>query len=814
MYSFSADRQNELSAPQTLHAAVSNGENSKADTQPNIRIDENDPSVNSNSMNTDKKIQRGQGRLSAKDSSGNALTEEQLKYFKDSSLVDKSGRLLKLWHATKGTHTIFDPSKSNYDGKLFFSTSPIEMLDIESAKYTWSEDGTLMFNGEDITDINDGKVDSFTLDGYNVASYYVNAKKTLLDLTDSQRENLTQFIEENYPDIDAEEFVEMVDMYAYEERESEAFTKWLINNGYDSARIRETWGNGSDNYYIINPSPEQIKLTTNLDPSADPDTRFQFANPNNISFAEYVEKYSDTIHGQIVKGKYTMNASESARYNEIMKENSELRNVVASLNHELTRSDHDVDLKDVKKIVIGLVKSYNGDLTLVDDYATQIATVFNYIANTDQIDSDSVFKCITKVAEDIIKNSQSIDTTMQEENADILSELKDTPIQVSDEVKGGMGKEIYNELRKKYMGKLKLRNNEGIPVDSYYQELSSQYPWAFPESVVNPSDQLQAIADFIDSCEPRVFNEYEKYGMLTAATEQLALDIYEKYFDVRNAKLTFADKAENRVKKVEFEYKARIEKAKEQVRKSEQKKQAKIKDHYEDRISKLDEKRREQIFKMEREYKEKADAERMRRRESKARQELLRKAKRLNQMKKKTSGEVRAMIEELIGNLDLKSVYNNFNEAQHREMRFGIEASNIFSEFNNDKKYMQTLSGKHAEMVEITDRFGKTHQISKAGLMSLYFHRQNAQNMAHISGVMELRNGEIVEVVGGGVRIPNAEIYKQGDIKAAWERGYKVKLSVEGIDSAIKQAGNLATRRCITECIMPCLKDRPTNTKR
>jgi hypothetical protein len=77
VYSFSADRQNELSAPQTLHAAVSNGENSKADTQPNIRIDENDPSVNSNSMNTDKKIQRGQGRLSAKDSSGNALTVER-----------------------------------------------------------------------------------------------------------------------------------------------------------------------------------------------------------------------------------------------------------------------------------------------------------------------------------------------------------------------------------------------------------------------------------------------------------------------------------------------------------------------------------------------------------------------------------------------------------------------------------------------------------------------------------------------------------------------------------------------------------------
>ena len=84
----------------------------------------------------------------------------------------------------------------------------------------------------------------------------------------------------------------MVDMYDYEERESEAFTKWLINNGYDSARIRETWGSeSSDNYYIINPSSEQIKLTTNTTPTRDPDIRYSLSQ----SFEKQVD---DVINNQ------------------------------------------------------------------------------------------------------------------------------------------------------------------------------------------------------------------------------------------------------------------------------------------------------------------------------------------------------------------------------------------------------------------------------------------------------------------------------------------------------------------------------------
>ena len=179
-------------------------------------------SVNTNSMQNQQNNSKERFSLSAKlDSSGNSLSEEQQKYFSGSSLIDDKGRLLKLWHATKGTHTIFDNNKSHYDRKVFFSTDPIEILDINDEDYYWSEDGELMYGSESIDKIHSGEVDSFSLNGYNVASYYVNAKKTFKDLSDAERTNLTEYLEESYPDIDTEEFIEMIDAYNYEERESE-----------------------------------------------------------------------------------------------------------------------------------------------------------------------------------------------------------------------------------------------------------------------------------------------------------------------------------------------------------------------------------------------------------------------------------------------------------------------------------------------------------------------------------------------------------------------------------------------------------------
>ena len=45
----------------------------------------------------------------------------------------------------------------------------------------------------------------------------------------------------------------------------------------------------------------------------------------------------------------------------------------------------------------------------------------------------------------------------------------------------------YDVFRKKYFGRLRL-GNEGIDVDTAYEELSNLYPHLFPSDIINPAD--------------------------------------------------------------------------------------------------------------------------------------------------------------------------------------------------------------------------------------------------------------------------------------------------------------------------------------
>ena len=58
-------------------------------------------------------------RFSMKNSEGEALTEEQIEYFKNSKVVDEQGNLLVVYHGTmSGDFTVFDASKANVEGDM------------------------------------------------------------------------------------------------------------------------------------------------------------------------------------------------------------------------------------------------------------------------------------------------------------------------------------------------------------------------------------------------------------------------------------------------------------------------------------------------------------------------------------------------------------------------------------------------------------------------------------------------------------------------------------------------------------------------
>lgn len=166
-------------------------------------------------------------KLSVKvDSNGNILSENQFSYFKDSKIRDEDGNLLVVYHGTTEKFTVFDHTKTraNMDIQgMFFSP-----WEIDAGGY-----------------------------GDNLKSYYLNIKNPANFATGFKA--LQKYKGQNDAGRKAREY--------------------LISQGYD--------GVNNDNEEYIAFYPEQIKETTNQNPTSDPDIRFSVQVPS-YDFADDV----------------------------------------------------------------------------------------------------------------------------------------------------------------------------------------------------------------------------------------------------------------------------------------------------------------------------------------------------------------------------------------------------------------------------------------------------------------------------------------------------------------------------------------------
>lgn len=97
---------------------------------------------------------------------------------------------------------------------------------------------------------------------------------------------------------------------------------------------------------------------------------------------------------------------------------------------------------------------------------------------------------------DIIKeySSRPIEN-IDEEMKSVKSEIKNRSIKIDDNLKTQITD--YNDFRKSMFGKLKL-SNEGISIDSLYNDLSNSYPYYFDPNVNTEVDMLYELADFMN----------------------------------------------------------------------------------------------------------------------------------------------------------------------------------------------------------------------------------------------------------------------------------------------------------------------------
>lgn len=305
---------------------------------------------------------------------------------------------------------------------------------------------------------------------------------------------------------------------------------------------------------------------------------------------------------------------------------------VAGLKAEFKRTNKKPNPVETKKQAGRLLQRHASNMSIHEDVANTLTEIYEMYAKRGAKAFDDIYAIAERTAVEIVNNISEVHFEGQEEYKQIKDYLRDTDIVVSEEMKRNITD--FNDFRKSHFGKLKLVNGERSNIDSVYEELSEMFPSQFTDEYVNPADQLNHIADVLDSYAPF-------YETLDGTSEEMqdyvvavASDLMETAYNLQNKK-TFADK------KYDEKVKA-VKKAREEALANKREALSKMRKRYE---------RREAKEKQERQ--EKREARRERKQESEARTRLLEVARRLSKIK--STEEFERLRDKLIGDLDLEA---------------------------------------------------------------------------------------------------------------------------------------------------------------
>ena len=224
-----------------------------------------------------------------------------------------------------------------------------------------------------------------------------------------------------------------------------------------------------------------------------------------------------------------------------------------------------VDKKALNSFTRQLLKDWQSGAE-IDEVRNALDELYTYIANGEDGMAPSwedAYKRAYDTAVNIIEQSSVLDDQMYQDYKALRDRLRTVGISISPDLGTSLpGYESLQEFRQRNFGRIKLRS-DGLPVDMLYSELATTYPEFFDESEYsNPADQLVHLAEVLDELQPVEVNPYSQ-DMRESAT-WLANDIMERFFDLPQAKPTFADKAERKLTEQAIKDANKLERVREQ----------------------------------------------------------------------------------------------------------------------------------------------------------------------------------------------------------------------------------------------------------
>lgn len=273
----------------------------------------------------------------------------------------------------------------------------------------------------------------------------------------------------------------------------------------------------------------------------------------NTQSMQDVEKDSSKKRNSLVK-------SAQSELKALQKENEKLRQDVDDLKQELQlthgrKLSRDALISSIQKI---LIDRYGVKLSAKELYphVTNLYDMFynntvdgKRLKKDERVDTMRIIEEMDKIVDAVIENAVGVDDTYVEMKK-LLPELRNTklvvPVDARADAAQSAGFENWAEFRKANFGRVGFAN-EGLPVDTYYMELSERYPELFPDGITHPGEQAAHIADVVNTIRESGINEYQLYDI---EDERIRTSIKNDVMDIiGNAEKlqTFADRAAQKV---------------------------------------------------------------------------------------------------------------------------------------------------------------------------------------------------------------------------------------------------------------------------
>lgn len=243
---------------------------------------------------------------------------------------------------------------------------------------------------------------------------------------------------------------------------------------------------------------------------------------------------------QFLSLKGTENAQEIAA---LKRENETLRQRVDYWKGQTRRSEGvRTDSRSVQQAAKKLVKDYSAEIDS-SEIAGDLASLYDYIARggdeTGELTYTEARSRADAIAQRIAESAIAKDDEVYREYSELRKYLKDTKLTLSAEDAAGITD--YADFRRGLFGKVDIGKGEHTNVDQVYSELAESYPEFFNETrESNVSDQIGRIAEVAN--ELYNVGEYNPFeGYMGQAVSAISNDIMERFFDLPQAKKTFAD---------------------------------------------------------------------------------------------------------------------------------------------------------------------------------------------------------------------------------------------------------------------------------